>query len=118
MEHITIGQVNGWVVLIVGLIAGGKVLYNSLKTLITKLLDDNFSDINNRIKDLSDKIDIVDLESTKNFLVARLSEVEQGKAFDEIEKERFYEQFEHYENQGGNSYIKNKIDNLREEGKI
>lgn len=58
----------------------------------------------------------VDMESTKNYLVMVLSDIEKGKKMDEIESERFWEQYRHYTEAGGNSYIKRRVERYKEEG--
>ena len=58
------------------------------------------------------------MATSKNFLVAKIAEVDKGNKLDEIEKERFWEQYEHYSKIGGNSYIQRKVDELKESGKL
>ena len=70
------------------------------------------------LKPLEEKIDAVDMETCKNFLVHILAEIEHGGDMDEIEIERFREVMEHYTKLGGNSYIKAKIKRLEEAGKL
>ena len=70
------------------------------------------------INNLSGKVDDVDMNSCKNFLVRFLADAEQGNEIDEIEKERFYEVYEHYTKKGGNSYIHDKYDKLKKSGKL
>ena len=60
----------------------------------------------------------VDLENCKNYLVTFLAAVERGQEHDEIELERFHEQLGHYQQIGGNSYIKSKVEKLQKEGKL
>ena len=60
-----------------------------------------------------------DKEKTKNFLVARLNEIENGETWSEIERQRFYEQYDHYTNDlNGNTYIKKAVEVHEAEGKI
>ena len=58
------------------------------------------------------------MENCKNFLVSFLARCDRGEYIDEIEKERFWEQYEHYRELGGNAYIGNKVESLRKEGKL
>ena len=60
----------------------------------------------------------VDMNACKNFLVRSLGDIEKGVPLDEIEKERLWEQYEHYQKIGGNSYIKRKVEHLQEQGKL
>ena len=118
MENITIGEIAVAVAFLVTFIGGIGGLTKSLKGWIVKANKEQMDEISKGMKDLGDRIDAVDMQATKNFLVARLSEVEKGTPMDEIEAERFWEEFEHYSKIGGNSYIKRKVDQLKTEGKI
>jgi hypothetical protein len=51
-------------------------------------------------------------------LVRSLGDIDKGNPMDEIEKERLWEQYEHYQKIGGNSYIKRKIEQLQNDGKL
>ena len=58
------------------------------------------------------------LDNAKNYLVPFLSKVERGEPCDEIELERFHEEYTFYTNHGGNSYIKSRVAKLQKEGKL
>lgn len=118
MENITFGAICGGLLLIVGFIKGVKYLKKSIKEWIAQLLKDSFEEINGKLATLQERVDDVDMGTCKNFLVARLAEVEKGNHLDEIERERFWEQYEHYHKIGGNSYIQRKVEELKAEGKI
>lgn len=109
MEHITLGQIALGVSFLVGLISG----VGYLSSVSRKWLKDAMKE---QLDVIANRLDQVDMESTKNYLVTYLSDIERGKAIDEIEKERFYEQYQHYQSLGGNSYIKNKVDQMRGKG--
>lgn len=118
MENITLGQISNWITLVIGLGVGIVTIYRSLKKLILKTLENEFADINKKLDDLGDRLNTVDVETCKNFLVARLAELDKGQIMDEVEIERFYEQYDHYKEKGGNSYIKRKVDAMEAEGKL
>ena len=118
MENITIGQIGLAVTFLVGLISGIGYLHKQMKVWIADALSDQLKAIGDKINELNDHIDDVDMNSTKNFLVARLSDVESGQPLSEIEAERFWEQYEHYHKIGGNSYIDQKVEKLRSMGKL
>lgn len=69
-------------------------------------------------KDVTERLDRVDMQQTKNFLVRTLADLERDVALTETEKERLKEQYDHYISKGGNSYIKDKYDALKKGGKI
>lgn len=58
------------------------------------------------------------MQACKNYLVSFLSDVEKNHPIDETERERFWEQYQHYTEHGGNSYIKRKVEHLQSEGKL
>ena len=113
MEQITIGQIGIAVATIVALISGIRYLVKAIQKWLTKLLDAQFQEIRDKMDNLQKQMAEVDMESCKNYLVEFLANVEKGSIIDEIQKERFWEQFEHYSSIGGNSYIQNKIDELK-----
>lgn len=118
MENITLGQIAAAIGLI-GVIYGGyKALSKNIREGIEKCVADLLKPITNSIDQINDRLDRVDMESTKNFLVRCLSDVEKGEKMTETEAERFWEQYEHYVTAGGNTYIKNKVEDLRKQGKI
>ena len=118
MEQITLGQIGLAITFIVGLISGISYLRNHIHQWISDSLKDQFKSIDDKIGKLQDRVDDVDMGACKNFLVARLAEVEKGNQLDEIEKERFWEQYEHYSKIGGNSYIQRKVEQLKADGKL
>ena len=118
MESITLGQIAIGVTFLVGLISGVGFLLKTMKDWISKSLDAQLHSIKEEIKGLHDRIDDVDMESCKNFLVRFLSDVEKDQPLDEVEKLRFHEQYAHYVNMGGNSYIRDKVEKLKASGKL
>lgn len=118
MGNITLGQIGAIIAFLVAFIKGVEYLYNLASKSATKWLNSCLKLINDNIDALSNKIDDVDMNTCKNFLVRFLADVEQGNVIDEIEKERFYEEYKHYTDLGGNSYIKEKVDKLKKLGKL
>lgn len=118
MESITIGQIAIAVTFITGLITGLSVLTSTLKKWMSKTLKADFDSLRSEVKALGERIDNVDMNACKNFLVRFLADVEHGNPIDEVEKMRFYEQYSHYSSLGGNSYIKDKVEKLRKDGKL
>ena len=118
MEQITIGQISIAIAFVGSLISGGIYLHQMVKKYLTKALGDELKAINDNIKELQKRVEAVDMEATKNYLVSFLSKAEKEVWIDEIEKERFHEQYDHYVGHGGNSYIKRKKDQLEAESKL
>lgn len=123
MEQITIGQIAIAVAFIAALITGGVKIKDSVKKWLTGVLSEKFDEqkratdeIKKSVNDLKGQLDKVDLENCKNYLVTFLAEVERGEKKDEIEIQRFYEEYEHYTAKGGNSYVKEKYAKLKQKG--
>ena len=65
------------------------------------------------------KIDEVDKNATKNYLVQQIGEIDRNGYLDGATKVRFYEQLQHYEKDlNGNSYIHDEIERLKKENKL
>ena len=118
MADITIGQVASVLAIIVSLVGSIAYLKNHLQGWIKSAITPDLNTINEEIVKVNDRLDIVDMEACKNYLVTELTKIEQGGWFDEIEKERFYEQYEHYQKLGGNTYIQQKVVKLQKADKI
>ena len=106
MDNITLGQISNLMVWILGF--GGSTI--AIIAAIKKAVASAFKPINN-------KIDNVDMNATKNFLVRCIADMERHE-IDQVTKMRFYEQFEHYQKIGGNSYIMSEVERLKKEGKL
>ena len=111
MENLTLGQLAADLGIIVAILGGFGLLYTKLKGALEKIITE-------QLKPISDQLNKVDTETTKNFLVRCIADIERGDEMSETEKERFYEQYEHYVSLGGNTYIKAKVEKLIAEGKL
>lgn len=75
-------------------------------------------------KPIEDKIDLVDKNATKNYLVQVIADLDKTGYIDGASKLRFYEEYEHYSKPkdqgglGGNSYIHDEVERLKKEGKL
>lgn len=118
MENITIGQIAVGVAFIVALIGGLTSLKKSVKGWVEAALKDRFDSIDKSQKEILKRLDLVDLENCKNYLITFLSELARGEQKDEIEIKRFWEEYEHYCACGGNSYIKHKVEELHGKGAL
>ena len=118
MEAITLGQVALAVTFLVGLISGISYLRIHLKDWVGQSVKDQFVQMDEKIDDINRRLNDVDMENCKNFLVSVITEVEKGGWLHEVERERFWEEYEHYMKLGGNSYIKRKVEQLDEAGKL
>lgn len=125
MENITVGQIAIGIAFLAALITGGVKVKDAVKKWFENLLKDKFDAASKERKALAAKIDSiekqltnVDLENCKNYLVTFISEVKRGEVKDEIEKQRFWEEYKHYTDKGGNSYIRHDVEELVKKGLI
>lgn len=70
------------------------------------------------IKPINNKIDSLELSSIKTDLVNFINDVEDDIAKSEIQKAIAHELYDKYRNLGGNSYVREHWEKLKEEGKI
>lgn len=118
MEDITIGQIGAALTFIVGFVGSVVYLKGALRGILSSVVKQELEPLKKQVDEMQGKIDRVDMESCKNFLVRSISDIERNKDISETELERFYEQYKHYLDKGGNSYIKHKVERLQSEGKI
>jgi hypothetical protein len=118
MENLTFGDVSSALTLLVAFIGSVAFLHKKLKLWLTQALDDQFQAIDKEMQALQERMDRVDLEGCKNFLVKVISDIDNGDIIGETEQERFWEQYEYYKSLGGNTYISKKIEKLEHEGKL
>ena len=100
MEQITLGDLARWAAFVVALGGSIATIIRGVKKAVEAI-----------ILPLS-------LDNAKNYLVPFLSKVERGESVDEIELERFHEEYTFYVDHGGNSYIKSRVDKLKQAGKL
>ena len=118
LNNITIGDRITVILGLAGVIGACGVIFKFGSKAFTKAIEKAMKPTNARLDDMAGQISDVDISQCKNFLVRFLADVEQNNKIDEIEKECFYETYEHYTKRGGNSYIHDKVEKLRKSGKL
>lgn len=125
MENITLGQIAVAVAFFVALIGGLAKVKSSIQKWLEDLLKSKFdeqakaiNEVKGSVAEIKKQLDTVDLENCKNYLVTFLAEIERGEEKDQIERQRFWEEFSHYEAKGGNSYIHRKVEELKGKGRL
>lgn len=118
MGSITLSDISTALTFVLAL--GGSIvaIVTAIKKALKGLFKEQMDTISQRLDKQEAQIQKIDLENCKNFLVSYLAKAESGGAHDEIETQRFWEEYEHYTSQGGNSYIKEKVQKLKNSGKI
>lgn len=118
MDAITLKDISLGLALIVGIMTSSAYLSKNIKTWISLQFDEKIAPVNDSIKDVKETVSRVDMESCKNYLARCLADFDRDKELSETEKERFWENYEHYIKCNGNSYIKHKVEKLISEGKL
>lgn len=116
MEAWTLGAVAVGLAFITTLVATVKKIIKDMTDAISGVVKQEIKPLEAKIDVLTSKLDEVDINSSKNFLVARFGEIERGEVLDEITRQRVYEEYEHYIELGGNSYIHSRFDELKRKG--
>lgn len=119
MENITLGQVLAGGTFLIALIGGWIQLKKWTTTAVKEILKDELKKIKDELENLHAEIKKEDKEKTKNFLVSLLADAERGQEWSDIERQRFYEQYDHYSHDlNGNTYIETAVKHLEQTGKI
>ena len=119
IQDLTLEQVSIIIVFILGLIVGIKQLKKEIKEAIAESLKNQFEEVNSKLDGLKSSINALDVQTTKNFLVRYLSDVEREDVIYDAEKQRFWEEYDHYTKElGENSFIKEWVKDLQKEGKL
>ena len=116
MESITLGQIASAVALLAGLITGGGIIIRQFKKALDTALNEKFNAVDVRLDDLSDGMAEMQKEACMNYLVTFLNDVSNGQKMDEVAYKRFWEQYDFYTMHGGNSYIREKVNKLKDRG--
>ena len=119
IQNLTLLEISVIVLFIVGLIRGVQELKKSIKEFLQKLLDDKFKELNDKLNGMQKTMNQIDTQTCKNFLVRYLADIERGDILFDSEQERFWEEYDHYIDElHENSYIKEWVARLKEEGKL
>ncbi len=118
MEQITLGQLEAWALFILGLGSAAAGIIAGVKKALKALFKEQMETIDKRLDQQEAQIKKIDLENCKNFLVSYLDKIENNGTTGEIETQRFWEEYEHYIQGGGNSYIRQKVEKLKAADKL
>lgn len=118
INNISVGSIVAFILGLAAFIGACKVIFDFGSKAFSKSIQKALKPTNDRLDEMAEQLSDVDMSQCKNFLVRFLADVEQGNKIDEVEKERFYETYEHYTKAGGNSYIHDKVEKLKKAGKL
>lgn len=100
MENITLGDIEGILKFILAFGGSISAVIVGVKKVVEKLLVP------------------YGLDNAKNYVVPFIAKLDRGEPVSDIEVERFHEEYKYYIDHGGNSYIKDKVEKLREANKL
>lgn len=119
IQEITLGTIATALAFIVALWGSISFLANKVEEGLKASFKKELSPLSDKLDVIESKLRSVDMEQTKNFLVARFNEIGQGQAIDELTRKRIYDMMTHYEKDlDGNSYIHTRFEQLKKEGKL
>lgn len=118
IESWTLAGIVALTSLLLVLISNIRKLRDEYKGSVKKVVQEEVAPLNAKLDSLSNKIDEVDMNSTKDFLVSRFAEIDRGEVLDEITRQRVYEEMERYQKHGGNSYIHTRFEELKKRGDV
>ena len=118
MATLTLNDIASALAFIVAVGGSIGVIAKSMKKLLTKLFDEQTDSINKRLDKSDAAIAKLDMDNCKNFIVQELSAAERGTKLTKEELIRLSEEYDNYTKHGGNSYIVEWHDKLKDEGKI
>ena len=119
IQNLTLEQISAGILFIVALYGGVKYLKKEIKDFLNSLLDSKFQTTNNKIDDMASSLRTLDIQTTRNFLVRYLADIERGQYIYDAEREQFWNEYDHYIKElKENSFIKKWVERLEEQGKL
>ena len=116
--NITLEQVATALAWLVGVGGSLAAIVAFIRKMLKEFFKEQLAEMDHRFDRVEKRISDVDKETTKNFIVSILAQLDSGLEIDEVQRARFYEQFEHYLKEGGNGYIQARVDELKRAGKL
>ena len=102
VAELTMGEISNTILFIVALIGGIIYLKQHIHDWVLGSTDK--------------KIDEIQMESCKDYLVMVIGDLERGTHLSDTELQRFYDRLDMYHKKGGNGYIQAKVKDLQELG--
>ena len=101
-----------WIILIGTLITAITTICVFCKKIINKGFEPIYQKMDKQKEDINHRLDKLDINQCRNYLVNLLSDMEAGEKVSELRLKRAYEVYDHYCELGGNSYIHDKWEKL------
>lgn len=117
-DAVTLEQVRELVIGVAAIITACGVVTAWISKRFTKRVLDAVKPLQDSIDEMHKRLNDVEMDSLKNYLTGCLARIELEMPMPEIEKERFWESYGRYREMGGNTYVKEKVDKFKQEGKL
>ncbi len=117
MENLTLGDLAKGLAFIVGLISSVVYLKKGTIKGIASVIDERLEPIKKEVENLKEETSKNNLSSIKTDLI-NLMELADKEKISPEQKMRSYELYDYYCKHGGNSYVHDKWERLKNEGKI
>ena len=119
MESITLGDFGNVIIYVSSLLAAGAVIVKFTLSRLQKVINESLKPTNEKIDNLSVKVNQVDIDNSKNYLQQTFSALDAGEKLDSVAIQRFYEVYDHYtDDLHLNSWVHTEKDRLEGEGKL
>lgn len=119
IQDLTLEQISVAILFLAAFIGGVKYLKDTIEKFIERALDSRFRTVNSKLDEICASVTKLDTYCSKNFLVRYLADLERDDTMFDAEKQRFWEEYDHYINDlKENSYIKEWVAKLKDEGKL
>lgn len=119
MEGITLGDISNVLVFIAGILTAGGTIAGFMSKRFGKMMKEELKPLNDKMDDLAEQVNQVDVDNTKNYLQQTISAIKDGAVLDTAAKERFYENYDHYTNELNlNSWVHSEVEDLKKAGKL
>lgn len=117
IENLTLGDLAKGLAFIVGLISSVVYLKKGTIKGIASVIDERLEPIKKEVENLKEETSKNNLSSIKTDLI-NLMELADKEKISPEQKMRSYELYDYYCKHGGNSYVHDKWERLKNEGKI
>ena len=119
IQNLTLEHISVAVLFVVGLIGGVKYLKTEFTNFLNRLLDSKFKTTNDKIDGVAKELRSLDVQTTRNFLVRYLADIERGQYIYDSEMEQFWKEYDHYIKElKENSFVEKWVERLEEQGKL
>lgn len=118
MGEITLAEIATAIALIAGIITGLTVIFKQVGKAVNRWHTEAMVPVLEKLDGISARLRAVEIDNCKNFIVNFLSQVEAGDKITNDCLRRFWENYNLYQELGGNSYIHEWVERLKKDGKL